>query len=696
MSLSFLEGLGAFAQGVQERSSEIDADLAARIKELNDKAPDENLKSRFADEYARWTKDRDLIESVKSAGGAGTEQGQFLLGGYDSIEAYREAYARDNSIYHTLFNIGDAPVLTPTQYGLTNLDSSGKTRTTASKLFNKAFRPEIYEKNQEYADSKKDVEGSTTKYFRREGNANTDEVIAANKAKLSATFTTNKPSQLPDTLTIHKEVDGVMMTYSLSKENEENKEMGTSLEGFDGYRVLGDPTRKNAPSEFTMKLKAHTDTKPEDTESPTYKKDLEEWTYKYNKLMFGETFKEGPKVGEIISGVYNNNDQKVNIQYTGKTTDSWNGMEGYIQFGAPEPESTPSEIKVNKMIDGVMMTYSLMKTNKTNIGTALEGFTGYRVMGEPVRAKDMSSLEENLAEHGEAPNSSQYETVEMYESARDTWRKGYNKILYGVTSLENSDGPKVGTVIDGVLNDKGVEVNVQFTGKSTDNFMGMEGYRLFGGEVESASTPSVDSTIEIYNKANSSMQKIRYVGGDVSFTDHLGIVYKGYVSLGDPTAIKADSVSLQTTYNDAGQEVKIYYTGNLKDSWNGKDKGWAQVGDAKETVDNWSALDAMERIDKAILDGVTITEREYESGRVSFMRTKAAMEAGMIEALGTYENLVLMVRDFKFMKVPEIKDGKPTGKRVPATALAIQAAAEASGKTVRAVRQGLLDILNKK
>ncbi len=543
MSLSFLEGLGAFAQGVQERSSEIDADLAARIKELNDKAPDENLKSRFADEYARWTKDRDLIESVKSAGGAGTEQGQFLLGGYDSIEAYREAYARDNSIYHTLFNIGDAPVLTPTQYGLTNVDSSGKTRTTASKLFNKAFRPEIYEKNQEYADNKKDVEGSTTKYFRREGNANTDEVIAANKTKLSTTFTTNKPSELPDTLTIHKEVDGVMMTYFLSKTNEENKEMGTSLEGFDDYRVLGDPTRKNAPSEFTMKLKAHTDTKPEDVVSPTYEKDLEEWTYKYNKLMFGETFKEGPKVGEITSGVYDSN---------------------------------------------------------------------------------------------------------------------------------------------------GNQVNVQYTGEDTDNFMNMQGYRQFGG-TKAEETIKVGTTKEYYDKESNTVQQLVYLGGDAKYKN-----LNGWQTFGDPKTIEEKSVSLQTTYNDAGQEVKIYYTGNLEDSWNGKDKGWVQVGDAKEAVDNWSALDAMERIDDAILNGVTITEKEYESGRISFMRTKGAMEAGITNALGTYEELVLMVRDLKFMSVPEIINGKKTNNTVPATPNAIEKVAEFSGQTVREVRLKLVDTYNKR
>ncbi len=689
MSLSFLEGLGAFAQGVQERSSEIDADLAERIKELNDKAPDENLKSRFADEYARWTKDRDLIESVKSAGGAGTEQGQFLLGGYDSIEAYREAYARDNSIYHTLFNIGDAPVLTPTQYGLTNLDSSGKTRTTASKLFNKAFRPEIYEKNQEYADNKKDVEGSTTKYFRREGNANTDEVIAANKTKLSTTFTTNKPSELPDTLTIHKEVDGVMMTYFLSKTNEENKEMGTSLEGFDDYRVLGDPTRKNAPSEFTMKLKAHTDTKPEDAESPTYEKDLEEWTYKYNKLMFGETFKEGPKVGEIISGVYNNNDQKVNIQYTGKTTDSWNGMEGYIQFGAPEPESTPSEIKVNKMVDGVMMTYSLMKTNKTNIGTALEDFTGYRVMGEPVRTKDMSNLEEKLAEHGEAPLGADFDIVEDYEEAKQLWQNGYNKILFGVTSLENVEGPKVGTITSGVYDKEGNKVNVQYTGKDTDSFMSMKGYVQFGG---AAPDSLMNTTKEYYDSTTNTIRQLIYKGGEQSYKG-----LKGWQPFGDAKPV-TESYNLQTTYNKEGQEVKVLRTGNNDDSFEGT-SGWLQIGEPKETASSkLSASDLkwkpMQIIVDAITSGGVVSEEQLAAAEFIRASSDSAMEVQFADVLQDWESITIMVRDFSMLRVNKVDaNGKATNETVYMTQKNIKEQAGRKGLTIKTYRKRLLKIM---
>ena len=78
------------------------------------------------------------------------------------------------------------------------------------------------------------------------------------------------------------------------------------------------------------------------------------------------------------------------------------------------------------------------------------------------------------------------------------------------------------------------------------------------------------------------------------------------------------------------------------------------------------------------------------------MRTKGAMEAGITNALGTYEELVLMVRDLKFMSVPEIINGKKTNNTVPATPNAIEKVAEFSGQTVREVRLKLVDTYNKR
>ena len=68
MALSFLDVVGSFAQGVQERGAEVDKEIADRIKELNSKKEDSNLKSRYADEYKKFEEDKALIQSIYAAG----------------------------------------------------------------------------------------------------------------------------------------------------------------------------------------------------------------------------------------------------------------------------------------------------------------------------------------------------------------------------------------------------------------------------------------------------------------------------------------------------------------------------------------------------------------------------------------------------------------------------------------------------
>ena len=649
MGLSAFDFAGSFLGGVQERAQEYDDALAKRIQKLADKGPSDTTKSKYAAEYADYKADKKTLEAIQAAG-ITSDRGQMLAGGYDSMQDYLDARASaklaGEDLYHEMFTIGDEPKYTPADYGITNVRDDGSTVTTAGQMFDQFFRPDVYKARIGELTPTPTAETSTT--YRRGKNERTAEDIQKSKdaiiARAVALQSAGEYDKLPAELTVNRVVDGVMMTYTLMKTD--NKKIGIAFEGFDRYRQIGDGVEKDTKSDWAVKMEEHEKTKPVDINSPTYEKRLEEWTYKFNKLMFGETFKEGPNVGDVISGVYNNKNQKVNVQYTGKDTDLWNGMEGYRLFGEPEPEDTPNEITVNKLIDGVMHTYSLIKTSNTNIGTALEDFEGYRVIGEPVPTDAISNLQEQLNEHGEEPNSSQYETVEMYESARDTWRRGYNKILFGVTSLEDSDSP---TIISGVFNDKGVKVNVEYTGKDTDSWNGMEGYRLFGGG-EAADTIKVGTTKEYYDKESNTIQQLVYLGGEASYK---GLV--GWQSFGDAKPIKEDSISLQTTYNDQGQEVKIYYTGDKNDSWNGIDKGWVQIGKAKAISDNWSFKDALQVIDAAIAAGTTINERQYEQGRFSFMQGENALAMEMSAALDSYDKFVIMVRDFKFMKVDEVK-----------------------------------------
>ena len=444
MSLSIGDMAGAFLTGVQERSSEIDADLAARMKELSEKKPDDNLKSRFADEYKRWTDDRDTLEAVESAGGPQTEQGQFLLGGYSTIEEYRKAYANDNTLYHKVFEIGQAPVLTPDEYGLTNIRKDGKTRTTVSKLFNKALRPEVYAENQEYEDSRTDVAGSTTTYRRSTENVNTDEVIEANKARLLEISKRANAREPENKITINKNVDGVMMTYELLLTNDTDTEAALSAKklGFDGYMVLGDPTRKDVSSDWETKMSLHNSKRPnrEDYKSGSeYQTAKKDWETKHNSLMYGASDKDGPSVGTITSGVYNDKGLKVNVQYTGNESDSFMNMKGYIQFGGDPSEDAIDIGTTRDYYDKA--SNSIQQLSYTGKDTDIhEGLIGWATFGD---AKPIEDDNRSL----QTTHNNKNEEVKIYYTGLDTdiWEGDVGWVQVGdakktsATSLSSAD-----------------------------------------------------------------------------------------------------------------------------------------------------------------------------------------------------------------------------------------------------------------
>ena len=186
-------------------------------------------------------------------------------------------------------------------------------------------------------------------------------------------------------------------------------------------------------------------------------------------------------------------------------------------------------------------------------------------------------------------------------------------------------------------------------------------------------------------------QSEKNLGVIENFILHLTTNTCGDVDGNVPFTITANE--LYKSASEYIEEDHVDGKGNPEDNANG-DIGWKQIGDAKAVSDDWSFKDALQVIDEAILAGTTITERQYESGRFSFMQGENALAMKMSEALHAYDKFVIMVRDFKFMKVDEVKNGKPTGNKIPATAGAIEAVAAASGKSVRQVRLQLLESYN--
>lgn len=253
MGLSFLEVVGSFTEGVRERGAEVDKAIADRIKELNDKKEDTNLKSRYADEYKKFEEDKALIQSINSAGGIGTMKGLQLAGGYDSFEELQKALKADPTLINKIKmpELGKEPIYTPASYGLTNKTESGKTRSTVSKMFNAAFRPEIYEKNEAFADSQVDTEEALTTYRR----GKSTDITSKQEKSLRAALKMSRIGDKPQTLTkqIQTEDGGwQQITFTRNEDGRtgpEAKKLGGRLSLYSGYSVTNsepwqDPTEQ--------------------------------------------------------------------------------------------------------------------------------------------------------------------------------------------------------------------------------------------------------------------------------------------------------------------------------------------------------------------------------------------------------------------------------------------------------------------
>ena len=89
-----------------------------------------------------------------------------------------------------------------------------------------------------------------------------------------------------------------------------------------------------------------------------------------------------------------------------------------------------------------------------------------------------------------------------------------NTLIYGATManvIERDGRPKRGTVINGLYNEDDKEVSIQYTENPDDVFMKGTEFEMIGwkqlGKAKPDPTPSMGSTIEIYNKKDNSMQK---------------------------------------------------------------------------------------------------------------------------------------------------------------------------------------------
>ena len=273
MAVGVGEGLLAFLSGVQEGGEKIDEKLALQMKALKDTNPDENLKSKYTAEFAKFEKDKELIASINALGGSdfsgiSTVQGQVLAGGYKSIEEYQKALTLNPNLRHSMPKIGEEPVYTPSTYGVSNRTEDGKSRSTVSKAFNSLFRPEVFEENEAYSDANPATEGTTTTYRR----GKSDNLSEKEVTSLESSSARNLAQNREKTKTVIKrDKNNEWQTYTLQRNDDGATGFGAKALGgalrpslYEGYDVISatpwqDPTqdKKDSVKEYTQELWAN-------------------------------------------------------------------------------------------------------------------------------------------------------------------------------------------------------------------------------------------------------------------------------------------------------------------------------------------------------------------------------------------------------------------------------------------------------
>ena len=241
MALSGFDVLSSFLGGVQERAQEYDEDLAKRIKELADKSTSETTKTKYAEDYKTFQADKKLHAQVINAYAAGDHaKAQQLLGGYDSMEDYRQALGENQDLYYQMFEIGEEPKYTAADYGLTNVRDDGSQITTAGQMFDQFFRPEVHKARSDERVTPTVTAEKFTSYRRAvdaDGNAlnpRSEEDITESKSKISSLYSEmastkehdSKKDEL-ETVIPDPENEGQFIKVTLTK-NASYKETGKS------------------------------------------------------------------------------------------------------------------------------------------------------------------------------------------------------------------------------------------------------------------------------------------------------------------------------------------------------------------------------------------------------------------------------------------------------------------------------------
>ena len=373
MSISFGQGLAAFAGGAIDRAKEIDKEVAERVKTLKASKPDELLKTRYKKEYEKFDKEQATLEQVESVG-ADTEKGQMLLLGIESQDEYRKMLSSDNTLYAKMRTAPTAPKYTPTDYNLSGPN-------TAQRLWASMTGDD----KTADAGAIESTAGSTTTFRRGQGIEQTPEgKVRMDKWRGQLPSGEDEKEWQFKWKQHTKLITEATDKFKDSMGSDEAKRVFSQLNS-DGRTLIYGKDGKSSETDWQRKLNLHMLDTPKRTnfeDDISFNKAMTTWKHGYNILKLGSGYdKSKDKEGKMqfIEILNPGTKDKHKVGYTGEPNDNaFGNLVGWRDFGMVESGSSTTAPTIKEIFfDGKDQKIEYTGNPEDTAG----GSTGWRLIG---------------------------------------------------------------------------------------------------------------------------------------------------------------------------------------------------------------------------------------------------------------------------------------------------------------------------
>jgi hypothetical protein len=404
MGLSALNIFGSVAKGLNEADAAVSKrnhEINLKKEELRVKNRNERAKTAHTAASKRYQKDVDLIDSITSANGIDTIEGQAIAKGYGVTEIAKMMEAKkiagDSWKWATLPVLGDAPTLNQVEFDAEKVKQGGG---NLGKLFKDIVSP-FYDFETKEPVPVSDTSGAMPVSTYRRGKS---EPLTDDQRTRLNVLKGGGDNEKKFQYQARKHAENIVEAQELYKDNMNSKEAKAA---FATLKRQGDSLIYGKDSSSTTtwqtRMDLHNASRPDREDFPSdaigtaaFKSERNIWERGYNYMVIGKDF-EDSKTGakQKPFEVWDKDNNKTKIMHTGLDTDSFMGWVGYKQMGGSDiPAAATGGLKIGdtkelNALDGSGKKVTAYYTGSMN--DIYDGQPGWTLWGGASKPKDAFS-----------------------------------------------------------------------------------------------------------------------------------------------------------------------------------------------------------------------------------------------------------------------------------------------------------------